>query len=157
MNTFTSHCINAKGISLFGFYSLKYFLTIHSRNWKVWRKILPQLGLQGTRGNGREESGGDWHWQLGGRHRCGGQQSCWAGWGDSPGFFNHCNILRLVFTVKRSKRWLICFPWMFSAGIPEHSQWCLGHPSGFWQRLTGWQVQHALCPCHVQAVAHVFS
>lgn len=44
-----------------------------------------------------------------------------------------------------------------SAGVCEHSSWCLGHPSGFWQRPASGHVQHTLCPHPVQTAADAFS
>lgn len=50
------------------------------RNWDIWRKISPQLGLQRTWRHVRKKSGGNRNWKLWRWHCCGDQQSCRAGW-----------------------------------------------------------------------------
>lgn len=50
------------------------------RNWDIWRKISPQLGLQRTWRHVWKKSGGNRNWKLWRWHCCGNQQSCRAGW-----------------------------------------------------------------------------
>lgn len=78
-----------------------------------------------------------------------------------PNYMHHSKILTYFrmyaehFKLMQYIRFQVTESTSCSAGVYEHSRWCLGHPSGFWQwHASGHEVQHTLCPHLVPALAN---
>lgn len=120
------------------------------RNWDIWRKISPQLGLQRTWRHVRKKSGGNRNWKLWRWHCCGDQQSCRAGWRK---LFRSSYLLLIRDRKKNSFMSFGEFCLSHSPGVHEHSSWCLDHPASFRQWCASWhEVQHTLCSYPVSAI-----